>query len=308
MKLELVGAGGEPVDLERTIWSHGVATLPPMRSQEGGTAFEMTLNLATSRPRTVTVIRKGKRHAELSALGRGPSTKTWAEIAEQARHVLRMDEDLSEFYGVASADPDLAWVVAGAGRMIRSQSVFEEVVKTICTTNCTWSATERMVGAIVGGLGARAVGDNRESPYGHAFPTPEVMADVGEAFYRDVARAGYRARYFVELAAMVADGSLDLEAWGRSTPEELSDDDLAKLLLALPGVGPYAAAHVMMMMGRYSRLILDSWTRPTYAKLAGRKVIKDSTIERRFRRYDRYAGLAFWCFLTRDWVGSDGAG
>ena len=28
----------------------------------------------------------------------------------------------------------------------------------------------------------------------------------------------------------------------------------------------------------------------------------DATIERRFRRYGDHAGLAFWLFLTRDWV------
>ena len=72
----------------------------------------------------------------------------------------------------------------------------------------------------------------------------------------------------------------------------------------MPGVGPYAAAHVMMLIGRYSRLVLDSWTRPTYARLNGRKA-KDTTIERRFRRYGPYAGLAFWLYLTRDWVSDD---
>ena len=73
-------------------------------------------------------------------------------------------------------------------------------------------------------------------------------------------------------------------------------------LLALPGVGPYAAAHIMMMLGRYSRLILDSWTRPKYARLTGRRACDDKAIVRRFRRYGNYAGLAFWLFLTRDWV------
>jgi hypothetical protein len=56
------------------------------------------------------------------------------------------------------------------------------------------------------------------------------------------------------------------------------------------------------MLGRYSRLILDSWTRPKYARLVGRRAVKDTTIVRRFRRYGPYAGLAFWLFLTRDWV------
>jgi hypothetical protein len=57
----------------------------------------------------------------------------------------------------------------------------------------------------------------------------------------------------------------------------------------------------MMLLGRHSRLILDSWTRPTYARITGRTV-KDATIVRRFRRYGPYAGLAFWLLLTQGWV------
>jgi 3-methyladenine DNA glycosylase/8-oxoguanine DNA glycosylase len=82
----------------------------------------------------------------------------------------------------------------------------------------------------------------------------------------------------------------------------MPDEEMEQVLLALPGVGPYAAAHIMMMLGRYSRLILDSWTRPTYARLTGKKKVSDATIARRFRRYDRYAGLAFWAFLTESWL------
>ena len=125
------------------------------------------------------------------------------------------------------------------------------------------------------------------------------MASTPERFYRDVARAGYRAAYLRSLASSVASGDLDLEALAEDS--DLPDDEVENRLLALPGVGPYAAAHVMMLIGRYSRLVLDSWTRPTYARLNGRKA-KDTTIERRFRRYGPYAGLAFWLYLTRDWV------
>jgi 3-methyladenine DNA glycosylase/8-oxoguanine DNA glycosylase len=58
-----------------------------------------------------------------------------------------------------------------------------------------------------------------------------------------------------------------------------------------------------MTVGRYHRLILDSWSRPAYAKALGRtKPVPDRTIERRFRRYGPYAGLAFWLLITRDWV------
>jgi N-glycosylase/DNA lyase len=176
--------------------------------------------------------------------------------------------------------------------MLRSPTVFEDVVKTVCTTNCAWSATVRMTTALVDHLGLKAPDGRR------AFPTPAAMAEASEAFYRDVVRAGYRGAYLRSLAGSVAEGRLDLEALD---DPELSDDEVAERLLALPGCGPYATAHMMMLLGRYSRLVLDSWTRPTYARLRGRKAA-DRTIERRFRPYRDYAGLAFWLYLTRDWV------
>ena len=162
-----------------------------------------------------------------------------------------------------------------------------------------------MVTALVENLGepsAEAVG-----PFGRAFPTPEAMARKNSAFYSEKVRAGYRGAYLLALARSVASGDLDLEVLARASTEELPDDELAAQLLALPGVGPYAAAHVMMLLGRYSRLILDSWTRPKYLKVSGARRAKDTTIERRFRRYGPYAGLAFWLYLTRDWVAEDGS-
>jgi 3-methyladenine DNA glycosylase/8-oxoguanine DNA glycosylase len=299
--LPLVGAGGEPVDLWRSIQSHGLVDLPPMRIDEEGRALEITVPLPRGRPRMVRIAEGRPGAARVTVLGRAPGARQADDLAVAVAHVLRLDDDLSPFYAAASADPDLAWAAKGAGRLVRSPTVFEEVVKTICTTNCAWSATERMVGALVEHLGEPAAGV-ADGPYGRAFPTPAAMAEVDQAFYRDVARAGYRGAYLRSLAADVASGALDLEALGRADRDELPDDDLAELLLALPGVGPYAAAHIMMLLGRYSRLVLDSWTRPKYAGLNGGRPVKDATIERRFRRYGPYAGLAFWLVLTRDWV------
>jgi N-glycosylase/DNA lyase len=297
-EIALRGAGGEPVDLRRTIASHGVADLPPNRIDEEANTLDVTLRLGGARATTIRISAGRTGHAKVAAVaGRG----TPAKIRDAAAHVLRLDEDLSPFYAAAAADPDLSWAVTGAGRMIRSPTVFEEVVKTICTTNCTWSATIRMVSALVEHLGEAAPGAT-EGPLGHAFPTPEAMARKNSAFYTETVRAGYRGEYLRSLARSVASGRLDLEALGTASADELPDDELAAELLALPGVGPYAAAHIMMLLGRYSRLILDSWTRPKYLRVSGAKTAKDSTIERRFRRYGPYAGLAFWLYLTRDWV------
>ena len=283
-EIELVGAGGEPVDFRRTLASHGVADLLPNRLDEEQWTFATVLPIG-GRARRVTLREGRPGHVQVD----GADNRALAVV----RHMLRLDEDLSRFYALVDGDADLAWVTAGAGRMIRSPTVFEDVIKTVCTTNCTWASTVRMVTALVEHLGID----------GRTFPAPEVMADAPDEFYGDVARTGYRGPYLKAIARGVADGALDLEALdGRS---DLSDDEVAARLLALPGVGPYAAAHAMMLLGRYGRLILDSWTRPKYARLTQRKSVKDTTIERRFRRYKDFAGLAFWLYLTRDWVPSD---
>ncbi|MGZ4282063.1 MAG: DNA-3-methyladenine glycosylase family protein [Gaiellaceae bacterium] len=289
-KLKLVGAGGEPVDLRRTLSSHGVADLPPNAFDEETHTLTTTLALPGGKARTIRIGagRPGFALVEAEEVGARDS----AFLTGAARHMLRLDADLSPFYQAAREDPELDWACAGAGRMLRSPTVFEDVVKTICTTNCAWSATVRMVTALVSELGLEAPDERR------AFPTPQAMADADEAFYRDVVRAGYRGAYLRALARAVAEGELDLEALD---DPELPDDEVAERLLALPGCGPYATAHMMMLLGRYSRLILDSWTRPKYARLSGREA-NDQTIERRFRRYRDYAGLAFWLYLTRDWV------
>ena len=295
--LPLRGAGGEAVDLWRTIMSHGVADLPPNRIDEDARTLETTIALPRGRPQTVIVSKGANGKASLNGRSGARSDAVLTGVA----HILRLDEDLSEFYALAREDPDLAWVTNGAGRLMRSQTVFEDVVKTICTTNTAWGGTVRMVSALVEHLGEPARGAPADGPFGHAFPSPAAMAAAPESFFRDVARTGYRGAYLRSLAESVASGEIDVEVLASAEPDELPDDEVAERLLALPGVGPYAAAHVMMLVGRYSRLVLDSWTRPKFASLNGRRA-KDTAIERRFRRYGPYSGLAFWLFLTRDWV------
>jgi 3-methyladenine DNA glycosylase/8-oxoguanine DNA glycosylase len=300
-ELPLRGAGGEPVDLWRTLVSHGVAELPPARIDEEARTMEITLR-TNGGARTVRVSEGARGAAAVEIVGRKPAARDVERLTAAVRHVLRLDEDLSEFYALAAADPQLAWAAAGAGRMVQSATVFEEVVKTVCTTNCTWSATERMVGALVEHLGEPAPGAPPEGAHGRAFPSPNAMAEAPAEWYKDVARTGYRGSYLRSLAASVVAGEVDLEELGAASPDDLPDDEVERRLLTMPGVGPYAAAHVMMLIGRYSRLILDSWTRPKYAKLNGGEAVADTEIVARFEPYGRYAGLAFWLYLTQDWV------
>src|SRR5215213_9118532 len=105
IELPVVGAGGEPVDLWRTIVSHGVASLPPAEVDEDARTMEITLPVSAG-ARTVRISEGGAGRAKLELLGRaGP--RQVERLTEAVRHILRLDEDLSAFYKLAANDPEL---------------------------------------------------------------------------------------------------------------------------------------------------------------------------------------------------------
>src|SRR6266550_4301635 len=187
-ELRLEGPKGEPVDLARTIMSHGVADLPPGHVDEEAVAYTTTLALPSRQPRTVRVLAGRPGFARVEVEGRKLGARSARDLTAALRQILNLDEDLSEFYALVAKDSDLLWASRGAGRMLRGQTVFEDVVKTICTTNTAWSGTRKMTAALVDNLGAAAPGGSR------TFPTPQAMAEVDVGFYRELVRAGYRAR------------------------------------------------------------------------------------------------------------------
>ncbi len=281
--LPLRGAGGEPVSFARSVYSHGCAGLPPATISEEPLTYRRPLRIGGRVVDLVLSEDDGKIVARTPAkLRRGEQEK----IVGIVERMFRLRDDLTPFYTRIGGDESLSWAAAGAGRILASPSVFEDVLKTICTTNCAWSATERMTRALVE-LG------------GGAFPDAAALAATPERWYRDSARMGYRGAYVKAISRDVASGSLDLEAL---LHDRIGDAEVEETLLALPGIGPYGAAHVMLLLGRHRHLVLDSWTRPTYRRLSGKRQAADSTIRRAFSRYGPYAGLAFWLYLTRNWL------
>ena len=154
----LVGPAGEVVDLRRVFLSHGIASLPPMRLDEKAWTFEITVPLHGFGARTLMVSQARPGHGLVSVIGESLTSEVGSAVMAQVRHVLSLGLDLTPFYAVAAEDADLSWVVRGAGRMVRSPTVFEDVVKTICTTNTSWGGTTRMVNALVEHLGEKAPG------------------------------------------------------------------------------------------------------------------------------------------------------
>jgi len=291
--MEISIATPREFSFKRTVISHGWCELLPFQIDREKWLLTRTLDLKDARPVTVsiTATRRALLINTSRRLGQGATRKVVSDV----RHMLRLDDDIAQFYRLLAEDEDFNWIpTQGAGRLLRAPTVFEDLVKMICTTNCSWALTEKMVTGLVENLG-------RESGNGHrTFPTPDAMALMPVKFYVNEVRAGYRAEYLKELADRVASGALNVEAWLTSP---LSTADLIKEMRGVKGVGPYAAENVLKLLGRYDGLALDSWTRTKFYSVRnnGRKTT-DKKIARYYSRFKEWRGLAFWCDMTRDWL------
>ena len=274
-----------------TVGSHGWYDLPPFEHEDGSNELYYVFPKSAKDPAISALIKKqrSKLVVELTAVPRD-----FGRIEKGVRHILRLDEDLADFYRTLERDERLSWIAkVNAGRLLRSPTVWEDLVKTICTTNCSWGLTKKMVSNLIKKLGDTAA-DGRKS-----FPTAGAMASETAGFYRDEIRAGYRSPYFVELAESVANGKLDVESWVNS---DLPTPELKKQLKTVKGVGDYAAENLLKLLGRFDGLALDSWLRGQFYKTHNKgRVCKDKKIEKFYSQFGDWRGLAIWCDMTESW-------
>jgi 3-methyladenine DNA glycosylase/8-oxoguanine DNA glycosylase len=225
------------------------------------------------------------------------SLRSRGELERLARRVFSLDVDLAGFDGMLDGEPALRRALArGGGRMLRAPTLFEDAVKMLLTTNCSWAATRGMVERLVA----------LDGEDGRAFPTPSAIAKRSPRILRERVRCGYRSVALSRLARRVASGNLDLAAWERrDTPA----GEVRDAILAEHGFGPYAAEGLLRILGRHEYLALDSWVRKKFRRLhPGPSKTVDRAIARRYARFGDFRGLALWLELTLDWHEGDGSG
>lgn len=189
------------------------------------------------------------------------------EAAGVVRRVLGLDDDLAELHEGCRQVPSLAWVPgAGAGRVLRAPTVWEDLVALLLSTRTSLAGARAAV--------ARLVGDG-------PFPSPDDVAR------RPDLPGGYRSAHLRALARAVADGDVDPESWSA-----LDDDEVQARVRALPGLGPFSAASLLPLLGRPRPPVLDGWlaaqARPGW--------------EQRLAPLGRWAGTGLWLEVSGAWL------
>lgn len=295
--MEWMLAARPPFSLGAVVGSHGWVQLAPFARDEATGGLRRVERLASG---GVVELRIWEAPGAVQVKVMEALTEAeQAELSDKVSWMLGLDQDFSAFYALACQEPKLASVVEKAqGRLLRSPTLFEDVVKTILTTNTAWSGTKRMVGSLVARFGS-PLSASVATPRAEArmaFPVPEQVAAADEAMLRGEVRLGYRAPYVLELARSVASGALDLEAL-RYT--DLPTAELRKRLLALKGVGAYAAANLLMILGRYDFLPVDSWAlRMVSHEWHSGEPVGAAEVEAAFAPWGEWKGLAYWFW---DW-------
>ncbi len=282
-----------PFDFVAAVHSHGWSVLAPNSWNEDKAVLSRIEPLPGGAVVRLSISGHGDYSAptlEIMVEHDVPLTRANREsILQKVSHMLRLDEDYSEFYRACAGKGD-PWekLSHGLGRLLRSPSLFEDIVKTICTTNIQWGGTKRMVQGLVDGFGESFPGDAALK----TFPATEKLAGISEKELTANVNLGYRTPYVLELAQRVASGDLDL--YGFNDPD-LTTDELAKKLQAIKGIGPYATASLLMLLGHYDRIPLDTvyraFVRERYFK--GRNV-QDKKLLSVYDKWGRWKGLAYW--------------
>ena len=207
-------------------------------------------------------------------------------IRSRVRWMFRADERFDGFWQICARDRKMKTCAElRFGALLRSPTLFEDLTKTICTVNCHWRNTKQMVRMLCENYGMPApTWSGRFS-----FPKPDVIAQESEHALRR-ARLGFRARYIKQLSEKIAGGEIDLQSWTATS----DCSSLRDTLLALPGIGPYAANHLLMLLGHYGHIPCDSEV-CAYLKLppGTPQARVEGAVSRRYRKWGRYAFLGY---------------
>ncbi len=278
-----------PFDFKSLLEAHGWVELLPNEYHADTGTFARIEELSSGKVVQLEIsAANGSVKTEVRHASRLSSADT-KDVKDRVRHMLRLDEDFTDFYKMCRRNGK-PWssMASGKGRLLRSPDLFEDMLKVICTTNIQWGGTRRMVAEVVVAYGKPFP----QNPEWKAFPKPAaITADPYEVF-QSKTRLGYRAPFIYKLAQDFSDRPAFFESLrdaGRSTAE------IRKDLLSVKGIGNYAAASMLMLLGRYDEIPVDS----VFQQMMHAKYFTDNDYDQaqaiaKYESWGKWKYLAYW--------------
>ncbi|WCJ44804.1 hypothetical protein M5689_025455 [Euphorbia peplus] len=301
-------------ELEKAICNHGFFMMAPNLWISETKTFERPVRLDKNSYKSVLISISqpfGLPSLHIRVHTRSLTLANRRNILHQVKRMLRLSEkdenDVREFQKIHKEAKE-----KGFGRLFRSPSLFEDVVKSILLINCTWNKSLQMAADLcnIQPLLASMLQDrmdNSKSIIGKKetkrspFPTPKELIMADEAFLQEKCTVGYRARTILQVVRSIENGYLKLDDLDKQSYKQV-----ATRFLKFDGIGPFANSCILMCIGFYHQVPIDTETVRLVKKVhvkEGRciKKIDKKYVAEIYDRYEPFQGLAYWVELINDY-------
>ena len=288
----------KPFELEPMLKSHGWFQLPPFYWSEAEKTMRWAVRRPQQPPALIDIAQvEGENPHQVSLAVRSSHRAGLTAPEQRLRRILNLDLDLKEFYRLCEQDPVLAPVPGkGLGRLMRCESLYEDLFKSICGTNIQWRQAVKNIRAIA------TAGDRVAGTDFYAFPAPEQILTAGEDFLKQTGRVGYRSAYLISLCRRFAEPDKEIENF---QPHSMSYRELVRFFVSFDGIGPVTARYLTALYGRYDEMAIDSLVISFLSRHRfGGRTPSVAEIDTLYQPYGRWRYLASWMefLLAQGWV------
>jgi len=279
--------------LKNTVLSHGWVHLYPYKWENNNLCGTLDLNNKSfdfsiyEAPKTIVLNISG----DLQSVQK-------KKIVQSVKYALSYDFPTEKFIELCNQikRSDLALMAAeGWGRLLRSMSPWEDAVKTLLTTNCRWSNTQKMTLEICKQMGKKTKNGK------NTFPSPQKIVEQSENLHR--LKLGYRAHYLLLLAQKVCSGEVDFYKCLKRSGRRFNE--VAKTISSLKGFGDYATNHLLVLFGWYNVLPIDR----EVMKYLGVKPTSRGASPKNIKNYSEFLNFRYTAYKLdrilkrRNWIG-----
>ncbi|KAF5200348.1 hypothetical protein FRX31_010065 [Thalictrum thalictroides] len=299
-------------NLEKAVCSHGFFMMAPNNWDSSTKVLRRPFRLS-SNSRTIILVHIYQPSSNASVLHVQVDTKhpmsahdqkiLLAQVTRMLRISEKDERDITKFHDIHSEAESI-----GFGRIFRSPTLFEDIVKCILLCNCGWDRTLAMVKSLcdlqMSFTKTRSKRRDRVKCEGEPlmsgdFPTWEELASVDAEFLKKHCNLGYRANTIIRLATMIKSGKLSLENFEKD--EDF--DGARKKLQHIKGIGVFISDYVVTCIGDYQKIPADTETIRHITEIHARKNCNLKTVQKLaeeiYGKFAPFQYLAYWFELWK---------